>query len=442
MKINAYLVKSIIAGALGGLLFGFDTVVIAGALHSLTSVFQLTPRGVGITVSIALIGTIIGAMSAGTIGQKYGSRETLRLMAVFYLVSAVGCAAAWNWPSLLVFRAIGGIGIGGSSVLAPVYLAELAPAKLRGRLVGVFQINIVIGILLAYFSNYIIGLFSLGNSEWRWELGVAAAPALFFLIMLYGIPRSSRWLVTQGNIDEARQVLKLMGAPDSEAELREIQESLHFEKHTAHEPLFSRNYRLPIFLAITIGMFNQLTGINAILYYSNPIFEAAGFSKLSGDLQSVMIGAMNLLATFVGMSFIDKLGRKTLLLIGAVGMAICLAGVAGIFISNSHQHLLVWLLMGFIAFFAFSQGAVIWVYISEVFPTRVRSKGQSIGSSSHWIMNAAIAFAFPTIAKHSSGAPFVFFSAMMVVQFFVVLFFYPETKGATLEQLQEQLGIV
>jgi MFS transporter, SP family, arabinose:H+ symporter len=441
MKLNIYLVKSTIVGALGGLLFGFDTAVIAGAIHSLTSLYRLSPTGVGFTVSIALLGTIAGAMSAGSIGQRYGSREILRLMAFFYIISALGCAFAWNWPSLLVFRFIGGLGIGGSSVLAPVYIAELAPAKIRGRLVGVFQINIVIGILLAYLSNFIIGQFSFGAIEWRVQLGVAAVPAIVFLIMLYGIPRSSRWLVTQGNIDEARRVLQLMGAPDSEAELREIEESLHFELTQKNEPLFSRKYRLPIFLAITIGMFNQLSGINAILYYLNGIFAAAGFSRVSGDLQAVLVGAMNLAATFLGMAVIDRLGRKTLLLIGSIGMAVCLAGVALIFIRHTHQNYLVWLLVCYIAFFASSQGAVIWVYISEVFPTRVRNKGQGLGSSSHWIMNGIVSFSFPIIAKHSGGAPFLFFAAMMVVQFFVVLFFYPETKGATLEQLQEQLGI-
>jgi sugar porter (SP) family MFS transporter len=441
MKLNIYLVKSTIVGALGGLLFGFDTAVIAGAIHSLTSLYRLSPAGVGFTVSIALLGTIVGAMSAGSIGQRYGSRETLRVMAFFYIISALGCAFAWNWPTLLVFRFIGGLGIGGSSVLAPVYIAELAPAKLRGRLVGVFQINIVIGILLAYLSNFIIGQFSFGAIEWRVQLGVAAVPAVVFLIMLYGIPRSSRWLVTQGNIDEARQVLQLMGAPDSEAELREIEASLHFELTQKNEPLFSRKYRLPIFLAITIGMFNQLTGINAILYYLNDIFAAAGFSRMSGDLQAVLVGAMNLVATFIGMAVIDRLGRKTLLLIGSVGMAVCLTGVALVFFRHTHQNYLVWLLVCYIAFFASSQGAVIWVYISEVFPTRVRNKGQGLGSSSHWIMNGIVSFSFPIIAKHSGGAPFLFFAGMMVVQFFVVLFFYPETKGATLEQLQEQLGI-
>ena len=390
---------------------------------------------------MALIGTIVGAMSAGIPGQKWGGRETLRLLAVFYVLSALGCAFAWNWYVLLAARFIGGLGIGGSSVLGPVYIAELAPAKLRGRLVGLFQINIVIGILLAYFSNYCIARMGLGPAEWRWQFGVAALPAVLFLVMLFGIPHSSRWLVTQNRVEEARSVLQLMGAENPEAELREIVDSIHLERLQTSEPLFAWKYRLPIFLAISIGMFNQLSGINAILYYLNDIFAAAGFSKVSGDLQAVAVGSMNLVATLLAMTVIDKLGRKTLLLIGSVGTAGCLAGVSGVFFTESHQSYLLWLLVAYIAFFAISQGAVIWVYIGEVFPNRVRAKGQALGSSSHWIMNAIIAYTFPQLAKSSGAYPFVLFSAMMVVQFFVVLFFYPETKGVTLEQMQHRLGI-
>jgi MFS transporter, SP family, arabinose:H+ symporter len=442
MKMTRYLLKSTITGALGGLLFGFDTAVIAGTTQQLTAVYHLTSFTLGLTVSIGLVGTVIGAMSAGVVGQRIGGREALRILAVLYTISALGCALAWNWPALMVFRLIGGLGVGGSSVLGPVYIAELAPAKWRGRLVGMFQINIVVGILLAYLSNYLISLAHLGAAQWRWQLGVAAIPSVLFLIMLYGIPRSSRWLVTKNKTDEALEVLNMMGSPDSEAELREIMDSIHLERGMAEEPLFQRAYRLPIFLAITIGMFNQLSGINAILYYSNFIFAAAGFSQLSGALQTVLIGAMNLVATLLGMSLIDKLGRKTLLLIGSLGMAACLAGVAGVFFTHSHLNALVWLLVAYIFFFAISQGAVIWVYIAEVFPNRVREKGQSLGSSSHWVMNALISFIFPILAKSSGGTPFAFFAAMMVLQFFVVLFIYPETKGISLEQLQRKLGII
>jgi sugar porter (SP) family MFS transporter len=441
MSLNATLRKATVVGALGGFLFGFDTAVIAGTTHALTLTYGLTPKALGLTVSMALIGTVVGAMSAGVPGQRWGGRETLRVLAVFYLLSALGCAFAWNWQALLLSRFVAGLAIGGSSVLAPVYIAELAPAKWRGRLVGLFQINIVVGILMAYFSNYAIARLSFGPAEWRWKFGVAALPAAVFLFLLFSIPRSPRWLATQGRVAEARQVLQMKGSEQPDAELREITESVHLDRAQTGEPLFSWKYRVPIFLAISIGLFNQLSGINAILYYLNDIFAAAGFSRVSGDLQAVAVGAMNLLATLLAMSVIDKLGRKTLLLIGSVGTAACLFSVARIFFTHSHQNLLLWLLVAYIAFFAISQGAVIWVYISEVFPNRVRSKGQSLGSSSHWIANAAIAYSFPQLAKSSGAYPFLLFGAMMVLQFFVVLFFYPETKQVTLEQMQHRLGI-
>ena len=438
---NVNLAKATAVGALGGLLFGFDTAVIAGTTHQLSVVFGLTPSSLGLTVSIALWGTVIGAMSAGVIGQKYGSRETLRVLAVFYVLSALGCALAFNWPVLVASRFLGGLGIGGSSVLGPVYIAEIAPGKWRGRLVGLFQINIVLGILLAYFSNYRIAELGLGANDWRWMFGVAAVPAALFLVMLFGIPRSPRWLATQNRVDEARSVLQMMGSHDAEGELQEIVDSIHLERAQKSEPLFSWKYRLPIFLAITIGLFNQLAGINAILYYLNDIFAAAGFSKVSGELGPVAVGAMNLCATLLAMMVIDKLGRKTLLLIGSVGLVGCLSGLAAIFLTHSHQKYLLWLLVGYIGFFAISQGAVIWVYIGEVFPNRVRAKGQSVGSSSHWIMNAIVSLIFPVLFALSPGTPFVVFACMMVVQFFVVLFFYPETKGYTLEEMQHRLGI-
>jgi len=439
--VNRYLVKATIVGALGGLLFGFDTAVIAGTTQQLTEIFHLTPTTLGLTVFIGLAGTVIGALCSGVLGQKIGGREALRVMAILYTLSAIGCAFAWDWNVLMVARFIGGLGIGGSSVLGPVYIAELAPAKWRGRMVGLFQINIVVGILLAYLSNYIITTQNLGAIQWRWEFGVAIVPSLLFLVMLYGIPRSSRWLVTTNQTEEAREVLELMGSPNSTAELQEIIDSVHLERGARQEPLFNGRYGKPIFLAISIGMFNQLAGINAILYYSNYIFASAGFSSNSAALQTVGVGLVNLLATLLGMSLIDKLGRKTLLLIGAIGMAFALLGVAAIFYTHAHQAMLVWLLVMFILFFAISQGSVIWVYIAEVFPSRVRSKGQSVGSSSHWIMNALIAGAFPYIAARSQAAPFAFFAAMMLLQFFVVLFLYPETKGRSLEQIQTQLGL-
>lgn len=440
MTLSPSLVKSTVVAALGGLLFGFDTAVIAGTTAALTLKFDLSPGSLGMTVASALIGTIIGAMLAGIPGDRYGRRDSLRILAIFYLVSALGCAIAWDWYSLVFFRFIGGLGIGGSSVLGPMYIAEIAPAKWRGRLVGFFQFNIVAGILLAYFSNYIVGTMDLSSNEWRWKLGISAVPAALFFLMLFTIPRSPRWLVKKGRVDEARQVLQIIGEENVEAELQDIVNSVDLEHGHASEPLFSWKYRFPIFLAVSIAMFNQLSGINAILYYLNDIFAKAGFNKVSSDLQSVAIGGTNLLFTMIAMSVIDKIGRKILLLIGAIGTAACLAGVAAIMISNSHEDLLVWLLIGYIAFFAFSQGAVIWVYLSEVFPTSVRASGQSLGSFTHWIMNAAISWTFPIIAASSKGAPFVFFSAMMLLQFIIVFMFYPETKGVSLEEMQKKLA--
>lgn len=441
MTLNGALVKSTIVAALGGLLFGFDTAVIAGTTAGLTRTFNLTPGGLGLTVAIALVGTVIGSILAGIPGDRYGRRDSLRLMAVLYLISALGCAFAWDWYSLVVFRLIGGLGIGGSSVLGPMYIAEIAPARWRGRLVGFFQFNVVAGILLAYLSNYLIGLTVASAQEWRWMLGVSGVPALLFFVMLFAIPRSPRWLVQKARVNEARDVLVTIGEENVDEELQDIVRSIDIEHGRGKESLFQAKYGLPIFLAVSIAMFNQLSGINAILYYLNDIFARAGFSKVSGDLQAVLIGFTNLIFTVIAMSIIDRVGRKTLLLIGSVGCTASMAGVAAVFLTGTHEGALVWLLVGFIAFFAFSQGAVIWVYISEVFPNRVRGKGQSLGSFTHWIMNAAISWSFPVVASHSRGAPFVFFAAMMVVQFFVVLFAYPETKGVTLEQMQRKLGI-
>jgi MFS transporter, SP family, arabinose:H+ symporter len=440
MRPNFNLMKATLTGALGGLLFGFDTVVISGAIDALVRLYSLSPQNKGLTVAIGLVGTVIGALGAGQAGQKLGGRETLRITAILYVVSAVGCGLAWDWNSFLVFRFIGGLGIGASSVLGPVYIAELAPAKWRGRLVASFQFNVVFGILLAYVSNYAIRLMHLGAAEWRWQVGVAGIPAVAFLVLLFGIPRSPRWSASRNRIDEALAVLKMMGEQDPEAELADIRSALVQEHASAHEPVFRWKYRYPLFLAISIGAFNQLAGINAILYYINNIFGAAGFNQISSDQQAIAIGATNFVFTLIGMSLIDKLGRKTLLLIGAAGTAACLAGVAWVFATNSHQSMLLWLLVTYIAFFALSQGAVIWVYIGEVFPNSVRSKGQGIGSASHWLMNTLIQLEFPVIVTTmSTSTPFVFFAIMTVVQFLTVLFVYPETKGQTLEALQRQL---
>jgi len=440
VRANLYLIKATLTGALGGLLFGFDTVVISGAIDSIVHLYGLSAQGKGFTVAIALFGTVIGSLGAGVIGQKLGGRETLRITAALYIVSALGSALAWNWPALMVFRAVGGLAIGASSVLGPVYISELSPAKWRGRMVGTFQFNVVFGILAAYVSNYGIRLLHLGAMEWRWQVGVAAAPAVGFLILLYSIPRSPRWSVSRQHIDEALAVLKRMGDPDPEAEVADISRALAQEHASANERVFQWKYRYPLFLAISIGAFNQLTGINAILYYLPNIFASAGFSQISGDQQAIVIGLTNLIFTMAGLSAIDKLGRKTLLLIGAAGTAGCLAGVAWVFGTHTHSASLLWLLVVYSAFFALSQGAVIWVYIGEVFPNSVRSKGQGVGNASHWIMNTIIALEFPVVVHLMSPAtPFVLFAIMTAIQFLVVLLVYPETKGQTLEQLQRRL---
>ena len=441
MKLNGTLIKSAIVAALGGLLFGFDTAVISGTISALTQTFQLSPGTIGITVAGALLGTVFGAMLAGFPGERYGRRDSLRITGVLYLISALGCALAWNWDSLVVARFVGGLGIGASSVLGPMYIAEIAPPKLRGRLVGLFQFNIVFGILLAYFSNYVISQMHFGAAEWRWEFGVAALPTVAFLVLLFAIPRSPRWLVKRGRVEDARTVLQQIGEQDYEQELQEIVESIRVEQEETGARLFSSRHALPIFLAVSIGIFNQLSGINAILYYLPDIFMHAGFSKVSSNLQAVVIGGTNLLFTVIAMSVIDKIGRKILLLIGAAGTASCLAGVAAIFFTKQHESWLLWLLVAYIAFFAFSQGAVIWVYLGEVFPNAVRAKGQSLGSFSHWIMNFFISLVFPLMAASSGAYPFIFFAVMTAVQFFVVLFVYPETKGVSLEAMQKKMGI-
>src|ERR1051326_3188582 len=407
---NTYLLRSTVVAALGGLLFGFDTAVIAGATRALSTVYALTPAMLGVTVSSALAGTVIGSAVAGRPADRYGRKASL-----------------------------GGLAIGGSSVIGPMYIAEIAPARKRGRLVGLFQFNIVAGILLAYFSNYVIGTIGFGDAEWRWKLGVPAIPALLFALLLFGIPQSPRWLARKGRLAEAEQVLKATGEPDAAGELRDIVESIGAEREHEDTPLFTSRYRFPIFLAVSVGVFNQFSGINAILYYLNDIFERAGFNKVSGDLQAVAIGATNLLFTIIAMSVIDRLGRKKLLLTGALGTGACLAGVAAIFATGEHGDLLIWLLVAFIAFFAFSQGAVIWVYLSEVFPNVVRAKGQSLGSFTHWIMNFAISLVFPVLAARSGAVPFAFFSAMTLVQALVVWRVYPETAGVSLEAMQKKL---
>jgi sugar porter (SP) family MFS transporter len=440
MALHPALRRSVVVAALGGLLFGFDTAVISGTTEGLRRYFELTPGGLGLTVSIALWGTVIGALVAAYPADRFGRRDSLRFCGVLFLVSAVGCAVAWDWISLMVSRFLGGLAIGGASVLVPMYIAEISPARLRGRLVGVFQINIVVGILVAYFSNYLLGGFGLGDAEWRWKFGVEAIPAVLFLVMLLDIPLSPRWLVKTGRVEDARRVLSQIGDESPEASLQEMLSAVELERRHGQERLLAAGNRFPLFLAISIAAFNQLSGINAILYYLNDIFAYAGFDKVSSDLQAVAIGFTNLVFTLLAMSIIDRAGRRSLLIVGSIGTAASLAGVAAVFWTGSREDLLLWLLIAFIASFAFSQGAVIWVYLAEVFPTAVRAKGQGVGSSVHWVMNALITWGFPIVAASSRAIPFVFFAGMMLVQLFVVLAVYPETKGVTLEEMESRLA--
>lgn len=425
------LLKGTLVGGLAGLLFGFDTAVIAGTTQGLAQAFQLDPSGLGMTVSSALWGTLLGALFAGRPGDRFGARNCLRAIAGLYIVSALGCLFAPSLAVLVAARVLGGIAIGASSVLAPIYLAEIAPAHRRGMLVGAFQFNIVLGILVAYLSNYLVGLAALGADEWRWKFGVATLPALLLCGLLFGIPNSPRWLAVKGRTKEAEQVLRDIGAADVAGEL-----ASYARGHVAAGSKLSwSRYRKPMLLAFAIAAFNQLSGINAILYYANDIFAAAGFGKVSADLQSVMIGATNLLFTLLALTVIDRLGRKTLLMVGSVGMVVALAATAWIQWSGMHRDLLLWALVLFIAAFAFSQGAVIWVYISEIFPTEVRARGQSLGASTHWLMDAIVAGVFPAMAARSNGLPFVLFALAMLVQLFVVARWFVETKGTRLEDI-------
>ncbi len=440
MRPNSKLIQATLTGALGGLVFGFDIAVVAGIIDSVVRLFGLGSRGQGFTVAIGPIGTVLGCFVGGVIGQRLGARNALRYAAALYILAAWATALSFSWPMLLTTRFVSGIGLGSASVLGPVYIAELSPAQWRGRLVGAFQINVVSGILLGYTSNYLLRLAHLGAMEWRVMAAVASVPALLLFIFLFRIPRSPRWLASRHRFDEALSVLAEVGVAEPQAELAEIQSALETEHATVHEPVLRWKYRYPLFLAITIGAFNQLTGINAILYYVHDIFAAAGVNQLSSSMQAIAIGIANLLFTLVGIALIDHFGRKSLLLVGAAGTSACLAGVAWIFHSHSHLPALLGLLVIFIAFFAMSQGAVIWVYIGEVFPNSVRSKGQGIGSASNWITNTVIAFAFPVLAlKFGQGTPFAFFAAATLLQLVVVALFYPETKGRSLEELQRRL---
>jgi len=423
-------VKAVIIASLAGLLFGFDTAVISGVTQSLREVFHLDDQGLGLAVSVALWGTFFGALFMGRLGDSLGGRDALRLIGILYLVSSLGCALSTGFNGFLLFRFTLGLAIGGSSVLAPVYISEIVPAHLVGR----FQFNIVFGILLAYLSNYLVGQLNGGSDAWRWKLGLAALPALLFFALLFTIGQSARWLVTKGRLEEAARTLNTLGIAEPGPMIAEFGLAA-----TDHGRLTWANHKKPIIFAVLLALFNQFTGINAILYYLNDIFSAAGFSAVSADIQTVAVGLANLIATCAGMILIDRFGRKRLLTTGAVGMVIALVGVTVIMASGQGRGLLLILLILFIVSFAASQGAVIWVYISEIFPTSVRARGQSLGSATHWIVNAVISGAFPWVAAHTKALPFAVFAGVTLLQYLVVSRYFPETKGIELEDMSKAL---
>jgi MFS transporter, SP family, xylose:H+ symportor len=436
--LNKKLLFATIVSALGSFLFGFDTAVISGTTKYITQFFNLTDSTLGITVSIALWGTVVGAIAVGKPGDLWGRRFILFICGMFYFFSAVGCAFATGWYFLLFSRFLGGLAIGASSVMAPMYIAEIAPARMRGRLVAVAQFNIVFGILVAFFSNYL--LVDTGMNNWRWMFGIEAFPAALFFILLFLVPESPRWLVKKSHISDAESVLTAVGTKNVKSELSDIIESLKEETGKAGTKLFQKKYRFVIMCAVLLAVFNQLSGINVIMYYAPMIFEKAGADTNAAMLQAVAVGVTNMLFTIIAMFFIDKFGRKTLLLIGAVGMFLALAGAAIDYYNSSllGNTGVVIFIIGFIAFFALSQGAVIWVFLAEIFPNKIRSKGQALGSFTHWIMNALIGLIFPiTLTKFGGGNVFMFFSIMMIPFFLFVWKVMPETKERSLEELEK-----
>src|SRR3990170_139418 len=422
--------------ALGGFLFGLDTAVISGAEQKIQELWDLDVFQHGLTVSIALIGTVIGAMLGGIPTDKLGRKKTLFWIAVLFLLSAVGSALTIDWFTFLLFRFIGGLGIGCSSVTAPMYISELSPASHRGRFVAMFQFNVVLGILIAFLSNYFLQ--DLGVNSWRWMLGVQAFPATLFMVLVLFIPESPRWLIVKKNLfDEAREILRKINPLTAEKEFLTIRLSGTHSNGISSSSLFTSRHSFPITLAVLFAFFNQASGINAIIYYAPRIFEMTGLGTDSSLLSTAGVGVVNFIFTLLAMSLIDSFGRKKLMIVGSLGCIATLALVARSFYAEdfSGYAVPVYLFL-FIAFFAFSQGAVIWVFISEIFPNEVRSKGQALGSFTHWLMASVIAFTFPWITDTLGGGnTFMLFSVMMVLQLIFVWRIMPETKGKSLEQL-------
>ncbi|MCB0569134.1 MAG: sugar porter family MFS transporter [Phaeodactylibacter sp.] len=428
--------------ALGGFLFGFDTAVISGGEQAIQKLWGLSDAMIGQMVAMALYGTIIGALLGGIPADRWGRKTTLFWIAVLYLISAVGSALAPDIYSLMIFRFVGGLGVGASSVAAPMYISEIAPRERRGQLTAMFQFNIVLGILMAYLSNWLIG--GGGNGNWRWMLGVEAFPALAFVFMILFVPRSPRWLIVKrGLVDEARKVLEAINPDTVEEHLAAIHAAnKQTSTATSFRSFLSGRFNLPILLAFLFALFNQVSGINAVIYYAPRIFSETGMGESVALLSSVGIGVVNLVFTMVGLALIDRMGRRFLMYIGSFGYIISLATVSIAFFTGAAANSLLVpiLLFVFIAAHAIGQGAVIWVFISEIFPNEVRSFGNSLGSGTHWVFAAIIAGNFPFFAGKFGGGPiFAFFALMMVFQLLFVWKMMPETKGVSLEDLEKQL---
>lgn len=433
-----------ITSALAGFLFGFDTVVISGAEQTIQKLWNLTAGMHGLVMGSALYGTVMGALLGGWPTDKLGRKRTLLFIGALYVFSALGCAFADNVILFVIARFIGGLGIGISTVAAPLYISEIAPPNYRGRLAGMFQFNIVFGILVAFASNAILTRIG-GENIWRWMLGIAAIPSLIYAIMCLGLPESPRWLIGRKNDRAAGlAVLKLIEPDKSDAQLSAHADEILLaarSEESAATNFWSMRLRTPILLAILIAFFNQLSGINAILYFAPRIFEMTGLGEKAAMLQSVGIGLTNLLFTFVGLWLIDRLGRRTLLFIGSFGYIISLGLTAWAFFSQ-HYNIVPACIFAFIAAHAVGQGAVIWVFISEIFPNRHRAQGQALGSSTHWIFAALLTTFFPKMVESfPPGYVFLFFCGMMVLQLVWVKFMVPETKGVPLEEMQRKLGI-
>ena len=433
-----YLYFVTFVAALAGLMFGFETAVINGAIHYVAEHFQLNPFMKGLVVSTALAGCVFGALFIGKPGDKYGRRYMLKIMAFLFLISMIGTGLATNIWVFIVSRFIGGLAVGGASVLTPMYISEVSPPKLRGRLVATNQLAIVTGILVAFFSDYMID--SILHGSWRWMFLAGIIPSAILFVLLFFITRSPRWLMKVGREEEARNVIRRVN-PDEDLEemVLSIKNSLKSESGGKGVSIFKKPYLRLAIIGIAVGMFNQFAGINVIMYYSTDIFRDAGFSGESALFQSVLIGVTNLVFTIIAMTFIDRFGRKFLLYVGASGMSVFLGLFSWAFISdNKSGFILLALLIGYIAFFAFSQGAVIWVILSEMFPNNVRSQGSALGSFSHWIFNFGIALLFPAVSsKFGVGPVFIFFTVGTLLSLFFYRFALIETKGKTLEEIEK-----